>query len=683
MGELERSGQWSAVNELLGTQVFGSVLQAGRVEDLHVHVAADAPARIPRQLPSAPDGFINRRQELEVLESLLATPGEHCRVVVLSGLAGVGKTGLGLHWAHSVADRFAGGQLYVDLAALRHRGGVEIGEVLAGFLRALSVREEWIPLELAERAALFRSLTAGSRMLVLVDNVDQPAQVAPLIPGSAGSMVLVTSRRRLGGLVVKGATPLHLSPLDAAAGMGLLSRMLTDSRVGAEPEAAAELVGLCGGLPIALRVCGAWLVEREGHRIGRLSANLSDEKRRLKRLTAEGKAVVEDVFDTAYASLPESAAMLYRRLGAHPGPEFSLEVIAAVAELDEDEVTVPLETLLNASLLQEIGEGRYRFHDLVRLHARAHAGEDPRTRHTIVDWYVRRAQAADWAVMGNRLRIAEPVRTELFENAADALDWLEIERPNLLAVVRTAAGEQWDAEVWQLGEALWPLFDNHRHHADELEVARLGVESARHCGDRPAEAKLRFQRIRALLRSGEVDAAARQVPDALSCADDSGHRRVLSAAVESSGMVRLAQGDHAGAIEEFERAKAINAEEHNPRGVGMQSLHIGITLCAAGRWREAVDELGRAMDLMRQVHDELSQGKIGIQLGEAYVALGQRTEATVVLADAFEIMTNRKMVVWQVRALDLLAESTSEPEEAEQFRERARAIRSSTGTAGT
>lgn len=665
-------------NDFAGAQVVGTVLQAGVVREIHQHFAGEPPVVVPRQLPPAPPGFVNRHEQLSVLDGLLVSAADQCHVVVLSGLGGVGKTGLGVHWAHQVSREFTGGQMYTDLGAVRHRGGVDVDDVLGGFLRSLGVRGEWIPASPQEKGALFRSIVADRRVLVMIDNVDEPAQVKPLLPASRGSMVLVTSRHRLTGLVAEGATSVGLEPLDDDEGVRLLGRMLTEVRVAQEAVAARELVRHCGGLPIALRVCGARLVGRRRRGIGRLSADLSDERRRLARLSTEGKPVVEAIFDAAYASLDGAAAGLYRGLGSHPGPEFSLEVMCVVVRGEGEAVEAAVEALLEASLLEETGEDRYRFHDLVRLHAVALADEADgaaATRRRIVDWYLGRAQAADWSIMGRRLRIAPIPEATGFADAAEALNWLEAEQANLIATVRVAMEQGWYEVVWRLVEALWAFYDNRLHHADELEVAGLGVRAARECRDLPAEAKMRHQLVRALLRANEVERAGPQARTALEVAESSGNQRVASMLIETSGFVRLAQGDHEAAVEAFERSRTINARMDNPRGVGLQSLHLGIAHRAAGRPADALAELLRAMRVMTEIGDELSQGKVGIELGETYLELGRRGEAVEALSRAVAIATSRALPRWQVRALDGLAVATSDPELAARCREAAGAVR--------
>ncbi|MGH3389865.1 MAG: hypothetical protein ACRDOO_13430, partial [Actinomadura sp.] len=484
---------------------------------------------------------------------------------------------------------------------------------------------------------------------------------------------------------MEGATLLPLDPLQTEDGIRQLRDMVDDTRVDTASDAAAELVRLCGGLTIAVQACGTLLSKRSRHGVDRLLAELVDEKRRLDRLATDGVPIVEAVFNAAYRGLPPPAARLYRRLGLHPGPDFALTAIAAAAELTEDEVIGPVETLLEANLLEEVGVDRYRFHDLVRLHARGLAGDDPADRtvaRVIVEWYLRRAKAADWAVMGKRLRLADPEEA-MFADPVEALGWLEAERVNLLAVVRAAAAGQWDVIVWQFVEALWALYDNRTHLADEIEASRLGVVSARRCGALAAEARMRNQVIRALLRAGERAAATEEVAGALDTARSAGHRRIESAVIESSGFVWLAAGDHPAAIDAFQHARSINAELDNPRGVGLQSYHLGIALSDAGRHGEAVDELTGAMQIMEEISDELSQGKIGIQLGRACLALGRGSAAEGALTSAVAIMAARDMPRLEAEALELLADVTNDAAAAERHRQRARAVREVLGTQDT
>ncbi|MFC5187930.1 tetratricopeptide repeat protein [Actinomadura harenae] len=679
--ERRENGMPDTLTNTMRNAVAGVVVQAGTVT-ANLPPVAQPLALVPRQIPAESGEFVNRVKELALLESAASSGTGGTALVVVSGIGGVGKTGLGVHWAHRTRDRFGGGQLYADLARLRHGGGTDVADVLGGFLRALGAREEWIDPGIEERAALFRTLTADrSPMLVLLDNVAHAAQVESLLPGAPGSVVVAVSRRRLTGLVTRrGAVPLDLGPLDDAEGGLLIERMVADRRVTGEPGAAAELARMCGGLPIALRVCGARLVTRRRQGIGRLSAELADEERRLERLTAEGKPVVEAVFDAAYADLPPEAAALYRGLGAFPGPDFSAELCDLVTGADG-----ALDALLESSLLEEVDEDRYRFHDLVRLHAQSVAGESRDLRRRFVAWYLREVQAADWAVLGRRLRVSAPPEPPV--KRADALGWLEREHANILAVVRTAAAERWDDLVWRFTESLWALYDGHAHPADELEVARLGLASARHADDDVAEARMHTLLVRALLRGGKVDEAAAELPALTALSDAIGARdsgrpvagvpglRVQAGVVEAVGIVRQREGDHEAAIAAFHRSRDINAALMNWRGIAVHSYLLGGALIAAGRHAQAVTQLEFGLRVDEGGADPLTDAKIRTRLGEAYLALGRPGDASEELTRALATLATRDMPAREARALELLAEATEDEEAAAGYLRRAKALR--------
>ncbi|WP_158578670.1 tetratricopeptide repeat protein [Spongiactinospora rosea] len=660
-------------NELSGGQVSGGVVQARDIAHLTIGAGAPPPpppVRVPRQVPAPPRGFVNRTEELAALDALLAGEPDAPPVAVISGIGGVGKSAFTRRWAHQVSDRFGDGQLYADLGALRHRGGTEVSDVLGGFLRALGVHEEWIPAELPERASMFRSKTAGLRLLLLIDDAEHAAEVTPLLPASRASAVVVTSHRRLGELLLSGAVPIRMAPLSADEGARLLAGMLGEDRLRADPAAAAELVRLCGGLPIALRVAGARLVQRPAWTIERVVRELTDAARRLDRLAVEGKPVVESVFEAAYDGLPPGAARLYRRLGLLPGPDFPPGAATAIDGGDDD-VTDLLDVLLDANLLDELGDGdRYRFHDLVRLHAarcaerEESAEERDAALERAAEWYLGRMAAADLAVMGRRLRLADHGR-RLAEGAAfgspgEALDWLDAERANILALLRGAAARGWDAFVWQAAEAMWALYYQRKHYADWLEANRLGVAAALRCGDLAAQARMRNQVARALLELGEYGGAHEELVLARAAAEESGNRRMEAAVLESLGRVDLERGDLEAATAAFREALRVNEDIGNPRGVGLQTYHLGLAHSRGGRHDEAAAAFERAMTVMTEVGDELLQGKIGIRLGTAYRSLGRSADAVRVAGRAAEIMRARRVPAQEARAWELLAALAAE-----------------------
>ncbi|WP_329055643.1 tetratricopeptide repeat protein [Amycolatopsis sp. NBC_01488] len=630
---------------------------------------------VPRQLPPPPPVFVNRLRELEHLTERLRDPASRTRapIVVFSGLAGVGKSAIALTWAHRHRDLFPDGQLYADLTAYRRPGGVEMTEVLGAFLRALGVREEFIPLSYPERSALFRSRTRGRKVLVMLDNSDAAAQVRPVIPGSPDSALLVTSRRRLGGLVMDGADFVELPPLSIADGTSLVRTILPGVPDADDEKAIGALTELCGGLPIALCIAGARLAERRSWTVARLVRYLSDD--RLGRLTVEGDGAVGRVFDAAYEDLPEPARRLYRRLGLLPGAEFELGAAAAVASLTLPEADDLTGTLATSSLLEELEPERFRFHELVRLHARKMAEKDDsaaerdKATRAFADWYLLGAAAADHAVLGEgRWRIARlPVeRWSRPFDSASALRWLERERTNLLVVVRTAWQAEWYETVWQLCEALWALYHSHKNHVDWLAAHQLGRAAAQRCGDRQAEVRMCNQSARAHIELGEFAAAADLLESAAEIAE--GDARSEAVLAESFGLLHREQRRYAEAEQMLRRARDLNRAAGSARGVALQSYQLGDVLVLAGRTEDGLKELTGALAAAGEIDDELTAARVRIALGRAYDELRRDRDAIDVLDAAVEITRRRGQPVKEAQALEVLVRIARRDNDVERFR---------------
>ncbi len=476
----------------------------------------------PQQLPPPPLGFVNRDTELERLTALVQT--RHSEggplVIVLSGGHGVGKSAISRQWAHAYRDLFSDGQLYADFSELRYRGGASSGDVLARFLRALGIHNEDIPVELGERSALFRSSAAGKRLLIVLDDVDYAAQVTPLVPNAGQSAVLVTSRDPLAELLREGSSRLHLSPLEPQPARELLARMVDRERLDAEPEAVERLVGICAGLPVALRVCGALLAAHDRRPASWLVDELNPEAERLKRLGLPRERSLQVVFDEAYARLTGDGASAYRRLGLHPGPSFGRPAAAAISNLSITRASAALDELVEAQLLEETSGG-FRFHDLLRLHARMTcerietATERLEALDRAVQFYLRAAQRMDHAMIADRLRLTDGppspgLGEPVFGTASEAFEWFERERTNLVNALRVAYEHEWDEVGWKMGEALFLAYHNHKHFDEAREVHQLATNSAARLGHVDAEARTRSQLGRALLDLGELEAAARE-----------------------------------------------------------------------------------------------------------------------------------------------------------------------------
>ncbi len=363
----------------------GAALRRLHQRILSADAALDAPARsapgaratpapVPRQLSADVAGFTGRGEHLRRLGQLLGGDGQGPAALVIAaivGTAGVGKTALAVHWAHQVAGRFADGQLYVDLRGVARRPPLPPAEALAQLLRALGVPAAQVPPELEEAAGTYRSLLAGRRVLVVLDNAASPDQVRPLLPGSPTCLVVVTSRNQLRGLVAKDdARLLTLDVLGRDEAAALVGRVIGDARVRAEPAATAELARLCAHLPLALRIAGANLADHPGQPIADYTAELA-EGDRLAKLVVGGdeQTAVRSSLDLSYQRLAPPERRLFRLLGLVPGPDVSAAAAAALAGTTPERAELVLDRLALAHLLARRAPGRFAVHDLLRLYA--------------------------------------------------------------------------------------------------------------------------------------------------------------------------------------------------------------------------------------------------------------------------------------------------------------------------
>jgi tetratricopeptide (TPR) repeat protein len=615
---------------------------------VHVHhVHTSGTTAVPRQLRPPPPHFTDRTTEVAALARMAAASDRRGpAVVVISGQGGIGKSALALRWLHAVADEFPDGQLYADLAVTAGTEPAALPSVLSGFLRALGVASERVPPDLGEAAALFRSLTADKRLAVLVENAVSAAQVRALLPASPRSVVVVATRWRLGGLVMDGAGFLPLVPLPPDAGSDLLARSVGNERVTREPDAVTELVTLCGGLPIALSIAGARLMTRPDWPISRVVRDLTDERRRLSALAVTGDVSVHSVFDLSYDSLPTREAQAYRWLGLHPGPWFTVDVAAAALGQPAATAAEIVESLVDASLLEAAGPDVYRFHDLVRLHARGRAShEDTSTERAgvverMLRHYLRFAALADHTVSPQDRRLG-PGFADLagtppaHPSATAALDAVEAELPNLMAMLRAGIDTGHDDLVWQLCEAMWSLFLRRKHFPDWLAAHRLGAEAAGRCGNDAARARMHRRLGVALHNLGRPDEAVDEGVAAVAAARAAADAGTELEALQLIGMANRARDRHADAIVALRRSVEIAALAGLRREEAISRRLLGQSLTAAGLLDEAVEQLTRARQLAADIGDDHVTANISVWLADALARGGRAPEAAVLLEDAW------------------------------------------------
>jgi DNA-binding SARP family transcriptional activator/DNA polymerase III delta prime subunit len=611
--------------------------------------APPAPARPdprPRQsqLPLDVARFVGRDDLVQRIQRLLGDD-RTVPVVALSGPPGVGKTALAVHAAHGLAERFPDGQLHVNLhgatAGLQPLASLE---VLGRFLRALGADPKTIPTDLEEASAAYRSQIAGRRVLVVLDDAADAAQVVPLLPASPGCGVLVTGRRVLASL--DGAAHLHLDVLEPDEAVQLLGRLAGPERIAAEPEATAELVRLCGRLPLALRIAGARLAARPAWPVRALAERLADAQRRLDELQL-AEVGVRASFQVSYQQLHDSpqaldraAAKAFGLLGIPAGQEVGVPVAARLLDRPEEAAERALERLVDAQLLETPSPGRYRIHDLLRLYAREQAGQ----RHSQAERAAALTRAVGFyvATAWQTLAVLRPGDYRLaqaddrwrkggleFADEQSALGWLETERANLLAAVRQAlATPGVPAELgMQLAHALFGFFWVRNHWADWVQANQLVLEAARRVGDLAAEAQALNDLGAAKWRQGRYDQAVTCDLQALAIRRKLGDRQGQAASLNDLGLNYLWQGRYDEALASLHQSLEIKRELGDARGQGLTLANLGELHQRQGRYEEALACLRQSLAVRRNMADRHGQAHSLGNLGKVHQRQGRDQEA--------------------------------------------------------
>ncbi|WP_439380754.1 BTAD domain-containing putative transcriptional regulator [Amycolatopsis lexingtonensis] len=599
-----------------------------RLRDVHERILRGGQPPVPRQLPAAPPSFTGRTGELAALDRLLAAPGA---VAVVSGAGGLGKTWLAVRWATAHASRFPDGQLYADLRGFDpvHQP-VPAERALRGLLGALGVAPASVPPEPDAQAALYRSLTAQRRLLVVLDNARDTAHVAPLLPGGSACSVLITSRHELGGLLTtRGAGALPLRTLDEPAARDVLAHKLGEARLAAEPEAAREILHRCGGLSLALAIIAARVTAQPDRPLAALAAELRES--RLDALdTGELSASLRAVFEVSYRCLDASAATAFRLLGLAPGGVIGR---AAATALIGD--ARPLRALCAANLLAEDPPGRFRMHDLVKLYAGELAvkTDDPVTRLAastrLLDHYLGWASAAMDRFSPHEPYLREPAACPAgpqpdFADVGAARAWLDAERAAMLTTAARAPAEL-AGHVVRLSATLWRYLEVAALYHDALALHSAALASTR-----PGTPEWGFAGMAvssALIRLGRYDEAAGHLERALSVAVARGNDLLESMVRNAFATIDDMRGRRAAAREHLGFALAA------ARRTG-HALLEGIALCNLGehhRWcgdhDAAVGYLQRSGRIALDLGSAGLGGPVLAALGGAYAGLGRPDKA--------------------------------------------------------
>ena len=657
--------------------------------------AVREPAQVvPRQLPAGVRHFVGRTVELKELTRLVDEAGlADGRIVIttIDGTAGVGKTALAVHWAHQIAPRFPDGQLYANLRGFDPSGSpTPPAEAIRGFLEALGVPDAQVPATLDAQAALYRSLLAGRRVLVVLDNAATVEQVRPLLPGSASCQVLVTSRNQLSGLVAtEGAHPVTLPLMSTVEAHELLVRHLGPERLAADADAVDALITGCARLPLALSIVAARAATHPAFPLATFATELADAHGRLDVLDPGDQTMhVRAAFSWSYRHLGVPAARLFRLLGLHPGADLTLPAAASLAGVPAAEVRPLLVELTRTHLLTEHAPGRYGFHDLLRTYAGELAGEhdtgaDRRAAlRRLLDHYLHTAAAAAVKVNPERdpIELATPAAGVTVTPVADyaqGMLWFASERPTLLAAVDEANRADMPVHAWQLAWTMVSFLDRRGHWHDQVTVQQAGLAGARRAGDLAGQALMHRMLGRAYTRMLSFEAAdvhLRRALDLFGALEDHtgeahthlnrawvferqeryrealdetrqgfalfeslGHEVGQANTLNAMGWYLAKLGEHRQALEYCERALAMHLRMGDRSGAANAWDSVGFAYHNIGEHDRAIECYERSLGLDRELSDRYSEAATLGRLGDTQRTAGDTRAAAASWRRAMEI----------------------------------------------
>ncbi len=608
----------------------------------------------PMQLPADITDFTGRSGQVERLRGLLTDTGAGSnpgavRVALVVGAGGLGKTALAVHTAHLLASEYPDGQLYANLHGATQ--ATDPAEVLARFLRALGAEPANIPLGEEERSAHYRTSLAGKKVLIVLDDARDAAQVRPLLPGSASCAVLVTARRRLPELAGTRVLDLDVLPLDEARTLFVL--VAGQERAQAEPAATDDVLAACAGLPLAIRIGGARLAARGNWTVRTLADRLADERRRLDELRA-GNLAVRASFEVSFASLPGpefpggvDPARAFRLLGLWTGSSFSLAAAAALLGEDEDAVADALDVLVDAHLLETRAPDRYRFHDLLRVYAadRARTQETEQVQQTaitrLLTWYSHSIEAAAAVISAHHPRVPlgplpDAVHPLEFASLEWALAWCEAERAGLTAATRLAAEVRLHQIAWKLPAAAMSFYYRRSYWGDWVATHQIGLASARAIADRLGEAWM--------LNSLGMAYGVQRMEESIGCfeqalaiyrelGDEQGEARAANNVAQAYVDLRRFED----ALSAAQRSLAIQRLQGNRY---LEGVTLGIQGRASrelGRYEKAIGDLEKALGIFRELGQQYGEADSLTDMGDTSLCLGQVDDAIARLRESLAI----------------------------------------------
>ncbi|MFJ3628332.1 BTAD domain-containing putative transcriptional regulator [Streptomyces albidoflavus] len=609
----------------------------------------------PSQLPATVTDFTGRASLARELEGVLLRAGrDGMSVAAVSGMGGVGKTTLAVQVAHAVRAHFPDGQLYVDLQGAGPRAA-EPETVLGAFLRALGQPDSAIPDTLDERAALYRSTLDGRRVLVLLDNARDAAQIRQLLlPTTAGCAALVTSRGRMTDLA--GAHLLDLDVLPPEEATLLFTRIVGHERVAAERQAALDVVAACGFLPLAIRIAASRLAARRTWTVSTLAAKLADKLRRLDELRA-GDLAVKATFELGYSQLEPTQARAFRLLGLAEGPDLALTAAAALLDLPLQETEDLLETLVDASLLESAAPGRYRYGDLLRLYARAcaerdeHPAAEGAALSRLLDFYLATAARA-YAIDRPGDRFVDHLRPTAhpgltFDNRDAAQDWLYFEADCLLACARQSTDA---ASLGRAVDLLWTARDLSESGSNSTQYENAATalrDAAAVCGDTEAKRRALAALSNAHLSMGRLAEADMEASSAHLMAAEADDNLVMCWAAATRGVIATYQNRPADAEAHLLEAIELFRADRDGPGEAAALCHLSRVHLLLGRTASAIELAERGADIYETMGYTLQSANARYALGIALSQSGRHSEALAELSDALAIFREDRQRLWE------------------------------------
>jgi tetratricopeptide (TPR) repeat protein/transcriptional regulator with XRE-family HTH domain len=627
-------------------------------------------AAATRTLPRDIVSFTGRQEELERLaQAAAAGAGGVVGIHAIGGMAGVGKTAFAVHAAHRLAGRFPGGQIFLPLHG--HTPGqqpVDPADALASLLATAGVPAGQIPAGLEARMGLWRDRLAGLQLLLVLDDAVGSEQVRPLLPGSGGSLVLVTSRRHLSAL--DEAAVISLDTLPAGEAAGLLVRLAGRPGLSTGDRGVAEIIGLCGYLPLAIGMVARQLRHHPAWTAAGRAADLAAAAGRVELMATENLSVAA-AFDLSYADLTEDQRRLFRRLGLHPGPEADGYAAAALDGTDLDAARRGLEALYDQYLLTEPAPGRYRMHDLIREHARALGGrvdpEPDREQATdrLLDYYQHTAARAD-ALLARQARPGPqnppaadgtvPAAVPGLADPEQALAWVRAERTSLLACLDHATDTGQDARVIALTAGLAGLLRRDGPWAEAITRHHAAIEAARHLGDRLGHANALNDLADVRRLTGDYPAAAQTLEQALDLYRDLGDRLGQANTLHDLGIVRQLTGEYPAAARDLEQALGLSRDLGDRLGQANALRDLGIVRLLTGEYPAAARDLEQALGLYRDLGNRDGQATAVSTLGHVRRLTGDYPAAARAQEQALAIFRDLGNRLGQAGALFYLGE---------------------------